>query len=83
MLAFIQRGKFLSSNLLSTNLKIKIHRDIILLVVWYGCETRSLALKVKRGLRLFEKGVLRGIFGFKRDEVTESLLKLHNEELHE
>ena len=32
----------LSSSLLSKNLKIKIYRTIILLVVLYGCETWSL-----------------------------------------
>jgi hypothetical protein len=31
---------------------------------------------------VFEKRVLRRIFGPKRDEVTESWRKLHNEELH-
>jgi hypothetical protein len=32
-------------------------------------------------LRVFENGVLRGIFGSKRDEVTGEWRKLHNEEL--
>ena len=34
-----------SSSLLSKNLKIKIHRTIILPVVLYGCETWSLTLR--------------------------------------
>jgi hypothetical protein len=33
-------------------------------------------------LRVFEKRVLRRIFGPKRDKVTGGLRKLHNEELH-
>jgi hypothetical protein len=33
-------------------------------------------------MRVFENRVLRKIFGPKRDEVTESWRKLHNEELH-
>jgi hypothetical protein len=33
-------------------------------------------------LRVFENRVLRRIFGPKRDEVTGSWRKLHNEELH-
>jgi hypothetical protein len=33
-------------------------------------------------LRAFEKRVLRGIFGPKRDEVRGGWKKLHNEELH-
>jgi len=61
---------FLSSSLLSRNLKIKIYRTIILPVVLYGCETWSLTLREERRLRLFENRVLRRIFGLKRDEVT-------------
>jgi hypothetical protein len=36
----------------------------------------------ERELRVFENSVLRIIFGLKRDEVTGSWSKLHNEELH-
>jgi len=71
----------LSSSLLSKNLKIKIYRTIILPVVLYGCETRSLTLREERRLRVFDNRVLR-IFGPKRDEVTGELRKLHNEELN-
>ena len=72
----------LSSSLLSKNLKIKIYRTIILLVVLYGCETWSLTLREERRLRVLEKMVLRRIFGPKRDEVTGERRKLHNEELN-
>ena len=58
----------LSSSLLSRNLKIKIYRTIILPVVLYGCETWSLTLREERRLRVFEKRVLRRIFGPNRDE---------------
>jgi hypothetical protein len=40
-------------------------------------------LKKERRLRVFENGVLRGIFGAKRDEVTGEWRKLHNEKLHD
>ena len=73
----------LSSRMLSKNLKIKIYRTIILSVVLYGCETWSLTLREKRGLRLFENRVLRRLFGPKRDEVTGEWRKLHNEELND
>ena len=73
--------KLLSSHLLSKNLKIKIYRTIILPVVLYGCESWSLTLREERRLRVFENGVLRRIFGPKRDEVTGEWRKLHNEEL--
>jgi hypothetical protein len=65
--------------LLSKNLKIKIHRTIILPVVLYGCETWSLTLREERRLRVFENRVLRRIFG--RDDVTGEWRRLHNEEL--
>jgi hypothetical protein len=38
----------LSSSLLSKNIKIKIYKTIILLVVLYGCETWSLTLTEKQ-----------------------------------
>jgi len=60
---------FLSTNVLSKNLKIKIYGTKMLPVVLYGCETWSLTLREKRRLRVFENRVLRRIFGPKRDEV--------------
>ena len=73
----------LSSSLLSRNTKIKICRTIILPVVLYGCETWSFILREERRLRVFENGVLRGIFGPKGDEVTGEWRKLYNEELND
>ena len=61
---------FLSSNLLSTNLKIQIYRTLILPVALYGCETWQLTLRVERRPRMFEGRVLRRIFGPKKDEGT-------------
>jgi hypothetical protein len=60
---------------------IRIHKTIILYVVLYGCETWSLTLKEERRLRVFEKRVLRRIFGLKGDVVTAKWRKLLNEEL--
>jgi len=59
-----------SSSLLSKNVKIKIHRTIILPVVLHGCETWSLTLREERRLRVIENRVLRIIVESKRDEVT-------------
>jgi hypothetical protein len=72
----------LSSILLSKNIKIKIHIIIMLPVVLYGCQTRSLTLRKEFRLRVFENGVLRRIFGPKWDEVTGEWRKLLNEELN-
>jgi len=73
----------LSSNLISKNIKIKIQRNVILVVVLFGCETWSLALRDQRRLRVFENRVLRRIFGPKRDEIAREQRKLHNEELND
>ena len=73
---------FLSSRLLSKNLKIKIYRTVILPVVLYGREAWSLTLREERKLRVFENMVLRRIFGPRRDEVTGEWRRLHNEELN-
>ena len=67
----------LSSSLLSKNLKIKIHRTIILPVILHGCGTWSFILKEERRLRVFKR-----IFGSKRDEVTGQWRKLHTVELN-
>jgi hypothetical protein len=73
----------LSSSLSSKNLKVKIYRNIILLVVLYECETWSLTLREKRSLRMFENRVLRRVFGPTRDEATGEWRKLYNEELND
>ena len=77
---YLSVQNLLYSSLLSKNLKIKIHRTIILAVVLYGCETWSLTLREERRLRVLENRVLRRIFGPRRDEVTGEWRKLHNEE---
>jgi hypothetical protein len=62
----------LVSRLLSKNLKIRIYRTIILLVIQYGCETWTLTLRDEHRLKMF---------GPKRDEVTREWRKMYNEEL--
>ena len=60
----------LSCSLLSKNIKIKIHRIIILPDVFYGCATWSHILREEGRLKVIEHRVLRRIFGPMRDEVT-------------
>jgi hypothetical protein len=82
MLATIRFRVFLSSHVLSRNVKVKMYKIIILPVVLYGCETWSLMLREEHRLSVFENRVLRRIFGPKRDEVMGEWRKLYNEELH-
>jgi hypothetical protein len=72
----------LSSCLLFINLETKIYETIILPIVLYGCETRSLSLREEHRLRVSENRVLRRIFGPKSEEVAGDRIILHNEELH-
>ena len=62
--------KIFSSRLLSKKLKVNTYKTIILPVVLYGCETRSLTLREEHRLWVFENEVLRKIFGAKKDEIT-------------
>ena len=61
--------KILSSHLLSKKLKVNTYKTIILLVVFYGCETWSLTLREEHRLRVFENKALRKIYGAKRDAI--------------
>jgi hypothetical protein len=47
--------------------KVRIYKTIILPVVLYGCETWSLTVREEHKLRVFEKRVLKRVFGPKRD----------------
>jgi hypothetical protein len=60
----------LSFHLLSKNMKMKIYGDTVFPVVLCSCETQSLILREGHRLRVFEKRVLRKIFGPKREDVT-------------
>jgi hypothetical protein len=60
---------FLSSRLLSTNVKTSMFKTTILPVVLYGCETWSLTLREEHRLRVFENKVLRRIIRLKRHEI--------------
>jgi len=75
--------KLLSSSWLSQDTKIKIYRNMVLLVVLFGCETLSLKLRAECRMRVFENRVLRRIFGPKGNEVTWDWRQLHNEELND
>jgi hypothetical protein len=56
----------LTSGLLSKNIKVMIHRTVVLPVVLYGCETLSLTLRGEGMMRVFKNRVLRRIFVPKR-----------------
>ena len=73
----------LSSSLPSKNKKIKIHISVILSVVFYGCETWPFILREERKLKVFEKRMLRKMFGYERERVTGEWKKLHKKKLYD
>jgi len=62
---------------------IKVHRTIILPVIFYGCETCSLILREEHRLRVFENRVLRRIFGPEWDKLKREWRKLHNDDVND
>jgi hypothetical protein len=59
-----------SSHLLSKNLKIKIHKAIILPVVLHGWETWSLTLREENISMVFQNRVLQRIFRLGKGKVV-------------
>ena len=68
---------------LSKYVKSKIYRNIILLVVLYGCETWSFTLREGHRLKGFKNRVLRKVFGPKRDKIAGYWRRMANERLHD
>jgi hypothetical protein len=62
MLETLQSRMLLSSYFVSKNIKIKLHKTIMLPVVLYGCETWSVILREEYRLKKFKNRVLRSIF---------------------
>ena len=64
-------------------LKTKIYRTIIVLVIlYYGCQTWFLTSREEHRSRVFENRMLMRIFVSEGKEVTVGWRKLHSEELH-
>jgi hypothetical protein len=59
---YVSVPNLLSSRLLSKNIKIKIYKNLILPVVLYGFETRSLTLRGEHRPRVYENRMVRRIF---------------------
>jgi hypothetical protein len=65
-----------------TGPNIKIYRNIILLVVWYGCGICSLTLRAESKDSVLENKMPRKISGPKK-EVTRKWRRLQDEERHD
>jgi hypothetical protein len=62
-----------------TSFDLKIYTTVILLAVLCGCETWSVTFREEYRLRVFEKRVLREIFGPKKEQGRGEWRRLHNE----
>jgi hypothetical protein len=71
----------LYSRVLLKNIKIRIHKTMILSVVYCEFETWSLILREGHRLRVFGNRVLKRKFGPNRDEVMGGWRKQHNENM--
>jgi len=77
------RPRTLNLPVISKNIKIKIHRTIILPDVSCGCETWSLTLKEWQSEGVAELGAEVGRYlGLEREEINQDWRKVHSEELH-
>ena len=83
MLAIVRRKLFCFPFSYPKIISTRIIRATVLFVVLYGCETWLLTLNEKHTLNVFQTGVLRGIFGVRRDGVKWEWRRLHNEELYD
>jgi len=58
----------MKSRALNRNLKLKIYKTLIRPVVTYGCEAWTLTTRDEQHLRIFERKILRKIFGPLQDK---------------
>ena len=61
--AYYTNKPLFKSKLVSRNSKLKLYRSIIRTVVVYGCETWVLKGNIRQRLSVFERIILRKIFG--------------------
>ena len=59
----------LFSRLLTRKHKVKTYMTMIVPDFWYGCDTWSVTLREEGKLRVVEQGMLRRLFGPKREEI--------------
>ena len=56
-------GKLMKSRALSRSSKLKIYKSLIRPIVTYGCEAWTLTNRDEQYLRIFERRILRKVFG--------------------
>jgi hypothetical protein len=72
-------GKLIKSRALNRNLKLKIYKSLIRPVVTYGCEAWTLTARDEQHLRIFERKILRKIFGPVQDKDGSWRIRMNHE----
>lgn len=70
------------SKLISRNTKLQVYKSLIIPVLTYGSETWTLTKKEENRLRVFERKILRKIFGPIRDRISDEWRLLNNNEIY-
>jgi hypothetical protein len=60
---------------ISKSTKLKIYRTIIRPIVMYGCEGWTMSEHMEEALRVWEREILREVYGLKRDTWIENSYK--------
>ena len=76
-------NELLKSHIISRKTKLQLYTTIIRPVVTYASEAWTLTKELERRLLVFERSVLRRIYGMVRDDVTGELRIRHNQELRD
>jgi len=79
---YYAHGKLMESRALNRSSKFKIHKSLIRPVVPYRCEAWTLTSRDEQNLRIFERRILRKIFGPLQTEGGSWRIRM-NYELHE
>jgi hypothetical protein len=79
--AFYANQDLFKSKLLTENSKLRMYKTLVRPVVTYACETWVLEENIKTKLRVFERKVLRRIYGLTREKDGTWRIK-SNEELN-
>ncbi|VVC28410.1 Hypothetical protein CINCED_3A012730 [Cinara cedri] len=78
---FFGLSKIFRSRAISKNLKVRMYLTLLRPIVLYGAETWPLRKTEERRIAVFERKVLRKIYGAYFDVLANEWGKLHNEEL--
>ena len=75
-------NRILKSRSLSKRTEIQVFTAIIRPILLYGCETWRMTKEMEHQIGVFERSIMRRIFGPVRDEETGEWRWRHNEDLH-